>query len=70
VPLNWAATQNNLGNALQTLGEREAGTARLDEAAEIYRITLSVDWLPPNYIAAMKQGLDKTLQTLSTRKPH
>jgi hypothetical protein len=27
-PLDWAATQNNLGNALWTLGERESGTAR------------------------------------------
>jgi hypothetical protein len=26
-PLDWAATQNNLGNALQRLGERESGTA-------------------------------------------
>ena len=26
------ATQNNLGNALLTLGERESGTARLEEA--------------------------------------
>ena len=25
VPLDWAMTQNNLGNALRTLGEREAG---------------------------------------------
>ncbi len=29
VPLQWAMTQNNLGNALQTLGERETGTGRL-----------------------------------------
>jgi hypothetical protein len=28
VPLGWAMTQNNLGNALQKLGERESGTAR------------------------------------------
>ena len=28
VPLDWAATQNNLGNALRTLGERESGTAQ------------------------------------------
>ena len=28
VPLDWAMTQNNLGNALSTLGERESGTAR------------------------------------------
>jgi tetratricopeptide (TPR) repeat protein len=30
-------TQNNLGNALQTLGERESGTARLEEAVSAYR---------------------------------
>ena len=28
VPLEWATTQNNLGNALRALGERESGTAR------------------------------------------
>jgi hypothetical protein len=34
----WAAAaQNNLGYALQRLGEREAGTARLEEAANAYR---------------------------------
>jgi hypothetical protein len=27
VPLRWALTQNNLGNALLRLGERESGTA-------------------------------------------
>lgn len=26
VPLDWAATQNNLGSALQTLGERDSAT--------------------------------------------
>ena len=31
-PLDWAMTQNNLGTALTTLGERESGTARLEEA--------------------------------------
>jgi hypothetical protein len=33
-------TQNNLGNALATLGERESGTARLDEAVKAYRAAL------------------------------
>ena len=34
VPLNWAMTQTNIGTALlQRLGERESGTARLEEAA-------------------------------------
>ena len=40
VPLDWAMTQNNLGNALWTLGERESGTARLEEAVAAYREAL------------------------------
>lgn len=36
VPLDWATTQNQLGNALSTLGERENGTARLKEAVAAY----------------------------------
>jgi hypothetical protein len=32
VPLDWAMTMNNLGNALRALGERESGTGRLEEA--------------------------------------
>ena len=39
-PLDWAMTQNNLGNALQTLGEREPGTKRLQEAVNAYRAAL------------------------------
>jgi hypothetical protein len=37
VPLDWAATLNNLGNALTTLGERESGTAHLREAVAVFR---------------------------------
>ena len=33
-------TQNNLGNALVALGERETGTARLEEAVAAYRAAL------------------------------
>ncbi len=47
VPLQWAMTQMNLGNALvnlgnalETLGERESGTARLEEAIAAYREAL------------------------------
>jgi hypothetical protein len=43
VPLDWAATQNNLGNVLQTLGERESGTGRLEEAVLAYREALK-EW--------------------------
>jgi tetratricopeptide (TPR) repeat protein len=40
VPLDWATTQNNLGNALRALGERETGTERLEEAVAAYRAAL------------------------------
>jgi hypothetical protein len=40
VPLQWAMTQMNLGTALETLGERESGTARLEEAVAAYRAAL------------------------------
>ena len=39
-PLDWAKAQNNLGHALQTLGERESGTANLEEAIVAYREAL------------------------------
>ncbi len=39
-PLDWATTQNNLGNALGILGEREAGRARLEEAVAAFRTAL------------------------------
>ena len=40
MPFDWAATQNNLGNALMSLGEHESGTARLEEAASAFREAL------------------------------
>ena len=41
VPLDWATTQNNLGAALpEKLGERESGTAQLEEAVAAYRAAL------------------------------
>ena len=40
MPLQWATTQNNLGLALARLGERESGTARLEEAVAAYREAL------------------------------
>jgi len=40
VPLDWARTQAGLGTALQTLGARESGTARLEEAVAAYRAAL------------------------------
>jgi hypothetical protein len=40
VPLDWAGTQNRLGNVLARLGAREGGTARLEEAVAAYRDAL------------------------------
>ena len=40
--LDWAATQNNGGLALERLDERESGTARLAEAVTAYRAALEV----------------------------
>jgi tetratricopeptide (TPR) repeat protein len=40
VPLDWAMTQNNLGVALEKLGERESGMAHLTEAVAAYRAGL------------------------------
>jgi hypothetical protein len=40
MPLEWATGQNNLACALAGLGERESGTARLEEAAEAFRAAL------------------------------
>ena len=39
-PLDWAATQNDLGVALLSLGAGEIGTARFDEAAATFREAL------------------------------
>jgi len=42
VPLDWAATQNNLGTALLALGQRESGTARLEEAISSWDACLTI----------------------------
>ena len=60
----------NLGNALQTLGGRESGTARLEEAAAAYRAALEeftrervpLDW------ATTQMNLGNALWTLGERQ--
>ena len=37
-------TQNNLGDALRALGERESGTARLEEVVAVYRRLRAARW--------------------------
>ena len=42
MPADWAATQNNLGSALQALGEREGSLELLNEAIAAFRTALEV----------------------------
>ena len=70
VPLDWAMTQNNLGNALQTLGGRESGTARLEEAVAAYRAALEEytrERVPLQW-AATQNNLGTALRTLGERE--
>ncbi len=70
VPLDWAGTQNNLGTALETLGARESGTARLEQAVAAYRAALQeytrervpLDW------AATQNNLGNALAMLGERE--
>ena len=70
VPLDWAGTRNNLGNALGKLGERESSTARLEEAVTAFRDALKertrervpLDW------AGTRNNLGNALRTLGERE--
>ena len=70
MPLQWAITQTNLGAALAALGERESGTARLEEAVAAYRDALQertrervpLDW------AMTQHNLGIALQRLGQRE--
>jgi tetratricopeptide (TPR) repeat protein len=62
-------TQMNLGTALETLGERESGTARLEEAVEAYRAALeerSRERVPLDW-AMTQMNLGNALRTLGQR---
>jgi tetratricopeptide (TPR) repeat protein len=70
VPLQWAMTQDNLGRALDTLGERESGTEKLEEAVSAYREALKertrervpIEW------AMTQNNLGAALLTLGERE--
>ena len=65
-PEPWAKTQNNLGNALQALGEQTGGVEQMNEAVATFRAVLEVytreqfsaDW------AATQNNLGNALQAL------
>jgi tetratricopeptide (TPR) repeat protein len=69
VPLDWAMTQNNLGNALWRLGERKSGTGRLEEAVVAFREALKEytrDRIPL-YWAGTQNNLGNALLSLGER---
>ncbi len=70
VPLDWAMTQNNLGNALATLGERESGTARLEEAVRPIGLALEerTRQRVPLQWATTQNNLGDALATLGERE--
>ena len=70
MPLDWATTQNNLGNALWRLGERESGTARLEEAVAAFREALKVftSARAQYYQEVAQKNLDAALKLLDERK--
>ena len=70
VPLGWAMTQNNLGTALATLGNRESRTERLEQAVTAYtealkertRERVPLDW------AMTQNNLGTALAALGERE--
>jgi tetratricopeptide (TPR) repeat protein len=70
LPLDWAWTQHTLGNALSSLGERESGTEKLEEAVAAYREALK-EWtrerVPLDW-AASQGGLGNALSSLGERE--
>ena len=70
MPLQWATTQNNLGNALKALGERDAGTVRLKEAVAAFRAALEerTRQRVPLQWATTQNNLGKALKALGERE--
>ena len=70
VPIDWAATQSNLGLALVALGERESGTERLEQAVAAHtealkertRERVPLDW------AGTQNNLGLALAILGARE--
>jgi hypothetical protein len=70
VPLDWAMTQTNLGAALWRLGERESGTARLEEAVSAFDACLTVTetaW-PEEWAQQVRSHRDETRAEITRRR--
>src|SRR5262249_61751539 len=70
VPLDWPRAQHNLGVALFSIGERESGTEKLEEAVVAYREALKEltrERVPLDWAASLgNQGV--TLMFLAERR--
>ena len=62
-------TQNNLGIALSTLGERESGTARLEQAVSAWEacLTVAASAWPPAWVQEVRSHIEHA-QAESTRR--
>ena len=69
VPLDWATTQNNLGNALGRLGERESEITHMEEAVTAFQEALKEktrDRVPLDW-AITQNNLGNALRILGHR---
>ena len=69
VPLDWAGTQSNFGNVLTTLGARERGTERLEQAVTAFTEALKEitrERVPPDW-ASTQSNLGRAIQILRER---
>ncbi len=68
-PYDWARTQINLASPLGCLGEREAGSARLKEAAAALRSALLVctPEIAPFLKGKAQEPLDRTVTKIVAR---
>lgn len=69
-PYVWGGLQVDLGNTLQTLGDRESGTEHLRQAEAAYRSALTAitrAWFPDDW-AQIQNDLGSVLQALGDRE--
>ena len=70
MPLDWAITQNNLGNALKFLGERDGNPKQLEKAVDAYHAALQEqtrDRVPLDW-AMTQNNLGNALRTLGEQE--
>ena len=70
VALQRATTQNNLGNALSRLGERESGTTRMEDAVAAYQDALGIFEAADaaHYASGTKGNLERVNALLAERR--